>query len=104
MDIEYIHGYPACINDKNCTELLSKSASNILGEENVIQMEELDMGVDDIAYYLEKVPGTYFYLGTRNPEIGAIYSEHHPKFNIDEKALWIGTAVFVQAILDYMNN
>lgn len=103
VEIEYSHGYPACINDMDCTELLSKSASKIVGEENVIQMEELDMGVDDIAYYLEKTPGTYFYLGTRNPEKEAIYSEHHPKYNIDEDALWIGTAVYAQAILDYFN-
>ncbi len=103
VEIEYIPGYPSCITNEDFTRLLAESASKIIGEENVSELKEPDMGVDDMAYYMEKVPGTYFYLGTGNVKKGAIYAEHHPKFNIDEDTLHIGTAIYVQTILDFFN-
>jgi metal-dependent amidase/aminoacylase/carboxypeptidase family protein len=45
------------------------------------------MGAEDFSSFLEKVPGNYFFVGTRNPEKNFIYSHHHPKFDVDESAL-----------------
>ena len=59
------------------------------------------MGNEDFSYFLEQVPGTYFFLGSHNSRKGIIHPHHHPKFDIDEDVLWIGSAVFAQAVFDY---
>ncbi len=62
------------------------------------------MGSEDFSYFLEKVPGTFFLVGIRNEEKETIYSHHHPKFNIDEDVLPIGTALEVAIALEYLKS
>lgn len=42
---------------------------------------------DDFAYYLEKIPGCYFYIGCTPKGVEKPYFNHNPKFDIDEDAL-----------------
>jgi amidohydrolase len=56
------------------------------------------MGAEDMALVLERVPGCYFFVGGRNEEIGASYPHHHPKFNVDEECLPVGTRSMVAAV------
>ena len=53
------------------------------------------MGGEDFSYVLERVPGCFVGLGTRNDALGASYPVHHPKFLVDEDALPIGAALHV---------
>ena len=50
------------------------------------------MGSEDFSYFQQKVPGTYFLLGTGNPEKGTDNPHHSPKFNVDDDALPLGVA------------
>ncbi len=61
------------------------------------------MGAEDFAFYSEKVPGVFVFLGVMNEEKGACYAQHHQNFNIDEDALEIGTGLHVQYALDFLN-
>ncbi len=99
---EFIKDFPVAVNDKNFTEEFVQSAARIVGKENIIELKKPSLGNDDMAYFLEKVPGTYFFLGSYNPENGPLYPHHHPKFDLDESVLWIGVAVFTQAVFDYL--
>jgi amidohydrolase len=56
------------------------------------------LGSDDFAEVLSRIPGCYFYVGARNEAMGASYPHHHPKFNIDERALHIGARIMVAAV------
>lgn len=56
---------------------------------------EPTMGAEDFAYYLGKVPGAFLTLGIRNERKGIIYPHHHPKFDVDEDILYLGTALEV---------
>ena len=47
------------------------------------------MGGEDFAYYLQKIPGTFFYTGAKPAEDHDGFPHHHPKFDIDEKAMLI---------------
>jgi metal-dependent amidase/aminoacylase/carboxypeptidase family protein len=60
------------------------------------------MGSEDFSYYLEKVPGTYVFLGVGNKTKGFIYPHHHPKFDLDEDALPMGTALYVTVAQEYL--
>ena len=57
------------------------------------------MGGEDFAYYTEKVPGCFAFLGVSNPDIEAIYDVHHPMFKVDEDALPLGSAIHVSSAL-----
>lgn len=100
-EICYYKKYPVLINDSNITNKLIASASDIIGRENVIVLKNPVMASEDMSYYLREVPGTFFYLGTNNTEKNIEYPNHHPKFNVDEEVLWIGTAVLSKAVFDF---
>ena len=84
--------YPPTVNDGEMWDFAKKVGSDMLGEENVSDLDAV-MGGEDFAYYTEKVKGCFVVLGMNNPEIDATYSVHHPMFKADEDALHIGTAL-----------
>ena len=86
--------FPPTVNDGECWELGRISAGEILGEERVSEMGSI-MGGEDFSYYTQVIPGCFSFLGVGNPEIGAVYGVHHPKFKVDEDALSLGTAIHV---------
>jgi amidohydrolase len=99
-EIEYVHGYPPVINNIEFTDFLTKSAAKVVGEKNVVEIKAPSMGSEDMAYFLEKVPGTYFFLASI-PK-GIVYPHHNSKFDIDESVLWKGTAVLAQTAIDWL--
>ena len=60
------------------------------------------MGGEDFAYYLERVPGCYFFLGTRNEARGFAHPHHSPRFDIDESALAAGVEIMTRVIKCYL--
>ncbi|WP_010477469.1 M20 metallopeptidase family protein [Thermococcus zilligii] len=60
------------------------------------------MGAEDFAFYLQKVPGAFLALGIRNEEKGIIYPHHHPKFDVDEEVLHLGTAMEVALAFKFL--
>ncbi len=102
--LEYDFKYPPVINDKNFTDFFVKSAKKILEDKKIIEMSNPVMGGEDMAFFLEKAPGTFFFLS--NPKIyedGKIYPHHSSKFDLDESYFHLGTALLVQTALDFLN-
>lgn len=54
---------------------------------------------EDFAYYLLEKPGAFFLTGA-NLE-GNDYPHHHPRFDIDEKAMLIAAKAFANIYLTY---
>jgi amidohydrolase len=48
------------------------------------------MAGEDMSFFLDRVPGVFFFLGARNEDVGACFPHHHPRFEIDEKMLPLG--------------
>lgn len=102
-EVEIIDGCPPCVNDAGMTELVRNAAITTVGEKDVDTSEEvMTAGSDDMACFLEAVPGCYFIVGANNPEKGAKYPHHHPRFNIDEDALPVAVEVLSRAALDFL--
>ena len=98
--------YPPTVNDEEMWNFAKKIGNDMLGEENVSDLDAV-MGGEDFAYYTEKVKGCFVVLGMNNPDIDATYSVHHPMFKADEDALHIGTAlhtVFALKSLEELSN
>jgi amidohydrolase len=84
----YERGYPAVVNHETETEFLIECAKNV-PEVRLIEETEPQMGAEDFAYYLQKVPGTFFFTGAKPADVETTYPHHHPKFDIDAKAMLI---------------
>ena len=100
-ELTLMNKFPATINDEEMTAFVVKVAKEILGEDKLSLLRPL-MGSEDFSFYLEKVPGTFVFLGVENKEKGIIYPHHHPKFNIDEDILPLGTALHVSVAMGYL--
>jgi len=83
---------PPTINDPQMASLAKRVAQKL--ELKVGEVPK-SMGSEDFAFYLQKVPGAFIALGIKNEEKGIIHPHHHPKFNVDEEVLPLGTALEV---------
>ena len=79
----YERGYPALVNHATEVDFLLDVVKKTLGGDRAVEFDPI-MGGEDFAYFLQKVPGAFFFFGSGD---GNEYPHHHPKFNIDEKAL-----------------
>lgn len=95
---------PVTYNDPVVTEKMVASLERAAGAENVIRINP-DTGAEDFAYYQEKVPGMFFFVGACPPSVDPAKapSGHTPDFIIDEGSMLIGIRAFLNLTLDYMN-
>ena len=96
----YERGYPAVWNHRAETDTVERLARELFGDDAVIEFGPV-MGGEDFAYYLERVPGTFFFVGGGNEELGMNFPLHHPRFNVDERSMLVGGRLFLAAVLDY---
>jgi amidohydrolase len=102
-EVEIADGCPACVNEPEITAVVRRAAEAAVSAERVDSDERLmTTGSDDMAYFLQAVPGCYFIVGARNESKEASYPHHHPRFNIDEEALPVAVEVLTRAALDYL--
>lgn len=99
---QYHHGYPPVYNHSQETEFMVQIASEVVGSENVFETSPLMIG-EDFAFYLQHVPGTFFFTGARNEQKNAVFPHHHPHFDIDEQAMLIAAKTLTSAALSYLH-
>ena len=101
-NFNFAAGYPVLVNNKEFTLFMQRIIKGLFGEENAVEIDKPLMVGEDFAYYLQKVPGTFLLLGTKNEEKGSSFPWHHPHFNIDEDALPIGTTLFAKCAIEFL--
>ncbi|WP_242222398.1 M20 family metallopeptidase [Bacillus cereus group sp. BfR-BA-01380] len=97
----YEYGYRPVVNEETVTRHVESTALQLLGRECVVRLQPTMAG-EDFSAFLQKAPGTFFFIGAGNEDKGIIYSHHHPRFTIDEDALPIGVSIFVSSVLNFM--
>ena len=97
----YDYGYPALVNDPAMSHLVATACAKAIGKENV-EFLRPSMGGEDFAYFLEKVPGSFFRLGCRNEAKGFVNPFHNSRFDLDEDVLPFGVEMFVRIIAEYL--
>ncbi len=93
--------YPVTYNDPEITGEVIKLLSGIRGIKVVDS--GLLLGGEDVSRFLDKAPGTYYLLGTKNDAKGLIYSNHSSKFNVDEDYLKFGSLTHVDVAMYFAN-
>ncbi len=91
-DFNIVKGYPCLYNNEALTAKVKDFAIDYLGEENVVDLP-LRMTAEDFAYYSQKVPSTFYRLGTGNIAKGITSSVHTTTFDIDETSLQLSTGL-----------
>lgn len=92
-------GYPVLVNHAGPTQAALAAARSLGFDDSRLIELERQGGGEDFAYYCQKVPGAFAFLGARNDATGCCYPHHHPRFNIDEDALPLGAALLAQYAL-----
>jgi amidohydrolase len=94
---------PVTFNNEKLTHQLVSSLKRAAGENNVTEIPP-DTGSEDFAYYLEKVPGMFFFVGACPPEMDPAKapSHHTPDFMMDERSMLTGLKAMLQITVDYM--
>ncbi|KMK76473.1 M20 family metallopeptidase [Alkalihalobacillus pseudalcaliphilus] len=97
----YKKGYPTVVNDVNATRQFVEGQESLFKDLSFTRMSPV-MGGEDFSYYLERVPGTFFFTGAGNQQKGITYPHHHPKFDIDESALLHAAQLLASSALTYL--
>ncbi|MNC42063.1 putative hydrolase YxeP [compost metagenome] len=96
--LDYKLGYPPVINHRTETEWVMDTAAQLFGAEKVKECP-LIMAGEDFSFYLEKIPGCFFFVGAGNKEVGITAPHHHPRFDIDESAILQTAQLFTGLVL-----
>ena len=94
---------PAVINDNaELNEVAKGAADKLFGAEGAVKEFAPLMGSEDFALFMEKIPGFFAFLGTRNVEKGLTATNHNEKFTSDEDVLFRGAALAAQFAADFL--
>jgi amidohydrolase len=102
-EIEHTRMTPALINDPRIAAFPQAAAKKILPT-HTLDTTSMTMGSEDFAYFMEKVPGCFFFVGSANADKNLNYPHHHPKFDVDEAALPHAAALMAQAAVEALNS
>ncbi len=99
IEVDYRIGYPPTVNSELESEKIASAAAKIVSDG--VRPPYLTMGAEDMSYYLQKVPGCFFFIGSA-PE-GKKVPHHCSHFDINEEALLVGSSIWVQLIEEQLN-
>ena len=89
------------INDEKLSALMRDAAVQVVGAANV-RHGVRTMGGEDMAYFLEQVPGCFAFVGSASRSRAS--SPHHsPTFDIEEDSLVIGSELLTLAAVKYLD-
>jgi len=100
-EVSIVEAMPATINDPAVADTVKTVAEKVVGPENLVYQDKTT-GSEDMAYYLQKIPGAIAFVGSGCGEEGLTFPHHHPKFNINEESLANGTALYFAFAVEYL--
>lgn len=100
-EFDYSEGTPVTVNDPELAARSLPTLERLLGRDRVVEVKP-HMGAEDFAYYAQKVPGFYFFLGVRNEAKGITAMNHTEYFDVDEDAIPLGVKLMSNLVVDYL--
>lgn len=94
---------PAVVNHPEIAEVMRQTAYGLFPEAELDDSYQT-MASEDMAFFLQKVPGCYSFVGSANPEKGLDAKHHQPDFNFDEEALKTGVALIVGGVYNLLQS
>lgn len=100
-EFKYHRLYPPVINDGAIANLIRSVAEDVVETPAGVVPDCQTMGGEDMSFFLQEVPGCYFFLGSANIDRELAYPHHHPRFDFDETALGLGVEIFVRCVEEF---
>jgi len=101
ISFDYEDGYPPTINHTDPVNKVLKAAERVVGEK--AGMPYLSMGGEDFSYYLQKIPGCFFFVGSAPNDQELFETPHHcSHFTMDERALLVGPSIYLNLVDDLL--
>jgi len=94
-EIRITEGTPPVVNPRDGSEIAARAVRRVLGGRALVPLGTTNMGGEDFAFYLEKIPGCFLRIGARERG-GDHVPAHAPGFYPAEEALFIGAAVLAE--------
>ena len=103
--VEIDPGVPVTFNDANLTEQMVPTLERVYGERAVFESPRVT-GAEDFSFFQEQVPGFFFFIGARPPELSQAQAipNHSPFFYVDEDALAPAVQAMTELAVDYLNS
>jgi len=96
--LDYVKTTPVTYNEPKLAASSAAALASVLGKDNVI-IPNATMIAEDFAFYQQKIPGFYFFVGVGNPEKGMTASLHTEYFDLDEDAILVGMRAMSAVVL-----
>lgn len=94
--VAFESGYPPMTNDAYLAGLIEGVTRDLLGPDQLVTDEPTSMGVEDFAFYAQRVPAAEFRLGLRPKDMEAYPSLHNPRFDFNDEATPTGIRMFCE--------
>jgi amidohydrolase len=92
---------PAVVNDPRVANRL-QSVAETLFPKSELDTQYSTMGSEDMSFFMQEIPGCFFFIGSANPEKGLDAAHHHPHFDFDERALPQAAALMASAAVELL--
>jgi amidohydrolase len=95
-DYKYHRRYPPLVNHPREARLAAAAAAAVAGEDQVGADAALFTGGEDFAFFLEKVPGAYIFIG--NDGVDSSAGLHSSRYDFNDDILTVGARYFVEVV------
>ena len=98
-ELDYVRGVPPAVNDGAKACACSAGRRSWRSGRKRSPRRQQSLGGEDVAWYLESIPGALARLGIRAPGYAADLDIHQPKFDVDERAIGVGVRLMAASAL-----
>ena len=97
---DYRKGYPPVVNHPDYAERVIHAAKEVPEVKKAGYVQPTMTG-EDFSYYLQERPGAFFFTGAAMKD--QFVPHHHPRFDIEERAMLIGAKTLASVTLNTLN-
>ena len=99
VEVQVEKGYDSVWNHPEQMEVVRRATTNTFGLESYVDIDPV-MPVEDFSYYLQKVPGAFFFVGAKLDDESVVFPHHHEKFDFHEPAMETTAKTFAAIFLE----
>ena len=101
LRFDWIEGYPPTVNDPAMSDYVARVAKATLGPDRYFPVPRPSMGGEDFAYYLQKAPGCFFWLGVEPHDRQGYPSLHSDRYDFTDAAIGVGMRMFIELVKNF---
>ncbi|OQS06257.1 amidohydrolase family protein [Thraustotheca clavata] len=97
-NIEFKDGYPVTFNHPFQTSTIEEIAACVVGKDHIITKGLPAQASEDFSYYLQQVPGTYYFIGTQEAGESQRRDCHRNTYDFNDKVLPLTVRMFLEIV------